>query len=279
MTAESNVALSFNDAARQARIAANFSRAAASYDAAAQLQREVADDLLARLPQGLAPRTLLDVGCGTGYLVSHLSQRYDAVSIGLDIAPGMLAEARRRYAGRPIRWLTGRAEQLPLADRSIDLMVSSLALQWCDSLDGFLAQAARVLRPGGWLAFTTLCDGTLEELQCAWQQVDGARHVNEFMAEARLIDALKTPGWQLHDVIMTTRRTYHATPADTLRALKRIGANTITTSKQAGGGLAGRRRFAQLARALETWREGAGIPTRYRVATVLMQRPSLEATL
>jgi len=266
------------DADRQRRIADSFSRAASSYDSAAQLQREVADDLMARLPQGLNPRTLLDVGCGTGYLVSHLSQRYDALSIGLDIAPGMLAEARRRHAGLPIRWLTGSAEQLPLADRSIDLMVSSLALQWCDSPAGFLAQAARVLRPGGWLAFTTLCEGTLEELQCAWRQVDGAAHVNEFMAEARLIDALKAPGWQPPEVVMTTRRTHHATPADTLRALKRIGANTITTSAQAGGGLSGRRRFAQLAQALETWREGAGIPTRYRVATVLMQRSNFDAT-
>ncbi|KAA0015779.1 malonyl-ACP O-methyltransferase BioC [Salinicola corii] len=261
---------------RRQRIANGFSRAAASYDAGAQLQRAVADDLLARLPTLEGVQTLVDVGCGTGYLVSRLAEHHDGLSIGLDIAPGMLDEARRRHAGHAIQWVTGCAEALPLADGSVDLVVSSLAVQWCDSLEGFLNQAARVLRPGGWLAFTTLCEGTLEELHRAWQQVDGERHVNEFMAEARLIDTLKTPGWQWYEVAMATRRTHHATPADTLRALKRIGANTITASAAAGGGLSGRRRFAQLAQTLETWREPTGIPTRYRVATVLMQRRHLQ---
>lgn len=257
---------------RRQRIADAFSRAAAGYDGAAQLQQAVADDLLTRLPQPASRRALVDIGCGTGYLVSRLAERHDGPAIGLDIAPGMLDQARRRHAGRSIHWVTGCAESLPLAAGSVDLVVSSLAVQWCDSLEAFLREAARVLVPGGWLGFTTLCEGTLVELQRAWQQVDGAIHVNEFLPEARLFETLRAPGWRPAEVVMATRRTHHATPADTLRALKRIGANTITASAAAGGGLSGRRRFARLAQTLERWREPAGIPTRYRVATVLMQR-------
>ncbi|MAM58658.1 MAG: malonyl-[acyl-carrier protein] O-methyltransferase BioC [Salinicola sp.] len=257
---------------RRQRIADAFSRAAAGYDGAAQLQQAVADDLLTRLPQTASRRALVDIGCGTGYLVSRLAERHDGPAIGLDIAPGMLDQARRRHAGRSIHWVTGCAESLPLAAGSVELVVSSLAVQWCDSLEAFLREAARVLVPGGWLGFTTLCEGTLVELQQAWQQVDGAIHVNEFLPEARLFETLRAPGWRPAEVVMTTRRTHHATPADTLRALKRIGANTITASAAAGGGLSGRRRFARLAQTLERWREPAGIPTRYRVATVLMQR-------
>lgn len=257
---------------RRQRIADAFSRAATGYDGAAQLQQAVADDLLARLPQPDSCRALVDIGCGTGYLVSRLAERHGGLAIGLDIAPGMLDQARRRHAGRSIHWVTGCAESMPLADGSADLMVSSLAVQWCDSLEAFLGEAARVVAPGGWLGFTTLCEGTLEELQWAWQQVDGETHVNEFLAEARLVETLRAPGWQAAEVTMTTRRTHHATPAETMRALKRIGANTMTASAGASGGLFGRRRFDRLAQALERWREPAGIPTRYRVATVLMQR-------
>lgn len=276
MTAERKIGISpgelfSKDAERQARIAANFSRAATSYDDAAQLQREVADDLLARLPLIDPLSTLVDVGCGTGYLISRLAARYSARAIGLDIAPGMLAEASRRHASLPIDWLTGCAEQLPLADHTADLIVSSLAVQWCDSLGCFLNDAARVLRPGGWLAFTTLCEGTLWELQQATRQVDGRERGHAFVSESALIEALDAPVWRLHDLRLTTRKTYHATPVEALRALKRIGANTLTDAPIAAG-LSGRRRLIEMANALEAQREPNGIPTRYRIATVLLER-------
>ncbi|MGM8932801.1 methyltransferase domain-containing protein [Salinicola halophyticus] len=257
---------------RQQRIANGFSMAATRYDTGAELQGAVADDLLARLPALERVSSLVDIGCGTGYLVSRLAERHGGLSIGVDIAPGMLHEARRQSADRPIRWLVGSAEQLPLAAESVDLMVSSLAVQWCDSLAGFLNQAVRVLRTGGWLGFTTLCEGTLDELQAARQQTDGVRHANTFISETELIELLDGPDWRLQELTLTTRKTHHATPQDALRALKRIGAATLTDSAHARRGLTGRRRLDALTQALETWREPAGIPTRYRVATVILQR-------
>lgn len=255
---------------RQRRIAESFSRAAEHYDDAAQFQRQVADELLSCLPVSCRPRALLDVGCGTGYMASHLARRFDATAIGLDLAPGMLAEARRRHGDLSIQWLTGNAERLPLAGRSLDLVTSNLALQWC-GLERFLAQAARVLRPHGWLAFTTLCEGSLSELREAWKTVDGGRHVNDFLPEATLRQWLASPGWRLQWFDLTTRCTWHDDLVETLRALKRVGANTVT-GEPAPGGLAGRGRFARLESAIEAFRDTSGIPTRYRVATVLMQR-------
>lgn len=255
---------------RQRRVADSFSRAAEHYDEAAQLQRQVADELLACLPDSCRPRSILDVGCGTGYVVSHLARRFNATAIGLDLAPGMLAEAQRRHGDLPIRWLVGNAERLPLAERSLDLIVSSLALQWC-CLERFLDQVARVLRPHGWLAFTTLCEGSLSELRAAWKTVDDGRHVNDFLSEAAFRQRLTSPGWRLHRFDLATRYTWHDDMAETLRALKRIGANTVTGAS-ASRGLAGRRCLARLERAMETFREVSGIPTRYRVATVVMQR-------
>ncbi len=261
---------------RQQRIADGFSRAAHAYDDGAELQREVADHLLARLPALGRLRTVVDIGCGTGYLISRLDGRHAGLAIGLDIAPGMLQAARRRHIAQPIQWLVGSAERLPLADDSAGLLVSSLAVQWCESLEGFLAEAGRVLRPGGWLAFTTLCEGTLAELRAAGRRLDGKPHGNAFLPEAGLAKILEAPGWQLHELDLATRKTHHATPIDALRALKRIGASTLTDPAAGHGGLAGRRRIVELGRRLETWREAEGIPTRYRVATVLLQRSERE---
>ncbi|WP_251978375.1 methyltransferase domain-containing protein [Salinicola avicenniae] len=272
------------DATRQQRIANGFSRAAERYDGEAQLQREVADALLEALPLSAltatapAPLDVLDLGCGTGYAISQLIRRFggrqnEIEGIGLDLAPGMIASACQRHGDLPVRWLVGEAERLPLADASRDLIVSSLALQWCDSLDKALGEAARVLRPGGWLAFTTLGDESLSELRDAWLRADGTVPVNRFLTPSELEAELDVNGLRCRRLSWATHRTWHADARSALRALQRIGANTLTT-RPVSAGLAGRARMARRLQALEAHRVAAGIPTRYRVASVLMQRLS-----
>jgi SAM-dependent methyltransferase len=77
-----------------------FARAAATYDAAAALQREVSARMAQRLDYvRLTPQRVLDAGCGTGEAVGELAARYaDARVIGLDIAHPMVAAARERAA-------------------------------------------------------------------------------------------------------------------------------------------------------------------------------------
>ncbi|WP_353979057.1 malonyl-ACP O-methyltransferase BioC [Salinicola endophyticus] len=269
--------------ARQRRIASGFSRAASSYDAAAGLQREVADTLLARLPADCRPAAVLDIGCGTGYVTAALARRYASTTLGLDLASGMLAAARASHPELAIRWLAGAAERLPLAAGSVDLVASSLALQWCDSLAAALDEAWRVLRPGGYLAFTTLCDGSLREWQGAWRAVDDGAHVNRFLPEETLAATLARPGWRgcRHEV--TTRRCWYPDLAAARQALKAIGANTVVAAATSSSvhtrssahtprGLTGRERLARLEAAFEEYRRPAGIPISYRVATVVMQR-------
>ena len=111
-------------------VARAFSNAAHTYDAEAVLQREVGQHLLQMLPADLQVQNWLDLGCGTGYFCEQLQQRYPQASgTGLDIAPGMLQQAR---ALRPCaHYMCGDASALPLASNSQDLIFSSLALQWC----------------------------------------------------------------------------------------------------------------------------------------------------
>ncbi len=88
-------------------------------------------------------------------------------------------------------------KKLPVADRSHDLAFSSLALQWCDDLSVPLNELKRVVRPGGMIFFTTLVDGSLDELKKAWAQIDHYQHVNEFKAENEIKVALAQTGYKL----------------------------------------------------------------------------------
>ena len=121
-------------------ILAAFSRAAASYDAVAGLQRTVGDRLLEQLPANLVPRRWLDLGCGTGHFSRALAARYpQAEGLALDLAEGMLQQARP--AGGAQGWIAADAESLPLRDGCVDLIYSSLVLQWCADFPRVLAEA------------------------------------------------------------------------------------------------------------------------------------------
>ena len=74
-----------------------FARAAATYDEAAALQREVATRMAARLDYvKVAPALVLDAGCGTGEAVGELAHYPDARVVALDVALPMVAAARER---------------------------------------------------------------------------------------------------------------------------------------------------------------------------------------
>lgn len=103
------------------QVAASFSRAAASYDSVAELQREVGGQLLGRLPQAFVPQRWLDLGCGTGYFSRALGERFpDGQGVALDIAEGMLNHARP--LGGATHFIAGDAERMPLRDATCDLI-------------------------------------------------------------------------------------------------------------------------------------------------------------
>lgn len=166
------------DSPRLAGIRNAFDRAAPTYDAAAEFQRLICDRLVDMLHADPPPHDIADLGCGTGYTSRKLALRYPAADIlALDFAPAMLAIARRHGCAR--HWVAADVQRLPVATASMDLLCSSLALQWCDAAAAF-AEAARVLRPGGQFAIATVGPGTLCELADAFAGVDRHDHVLRF---------------------------------------------------------------------------------------------------
>jgi malonyl-CoA O-methyltransferase len=243
----------------------SFDRAARTYDAAAVLHAEVRRNLLARLDfVNVKPRVVLDAGAGTGHAGRELKGRYPkALVIALDSSPRMLEEAARRQSWlRPVVRVCADAEQLPLADGSVDLILSNLMLQWCDP-DSVFAEFRRVLKPRGLLTFTTLGPDTLREFRSAWAAVDSGTHVNQFIDMHDIGDALVRGGFAAP--VLDVER-YSLTYADVRRAgadLKATGARNVTAGRPRG--LTGRRKYAGLQAAYEFFRQDGRLPATYEV--------------
>jgi len=138
------------------RDVAAFGRRAQSYDQGwrGQMHHQIADRVaglaLARVPD---PVRILDIGCGTGYLLGLLAAHVPQARIlaGIDAAPEMIGAARATATDDRLLFLVGAAERLPWPDATFDLVVSTTSFDhWADQRRG-LAECARVLAPGGCL--------------------------------------------------------------------------------------------------------------------------------
>ena len=188
------------------RDVAAFGERAKRYDEGwlGQLHHQIADrtaDLaLTCVP---APRRILDVGCGTGYLLGRLAARAPQAEVlaGIDAAPAMIEVARDAAADDRLRFAVGAAERLPWPAASFDLVVSTTSFDhWADQQAG-LAQCARVLAPGGSLVLADLFSVLLAPTLLAGRR-DKAR-TRRRAAHLLTVAGLHSPQWhRLYAVII-----------------------------------------------------------------------------
>jgi malonyl-CoA O-methyltransferase len=252
-------------------VAESFGRAAPQYDSVARLQRDVGRQLLDSLdPLSGIPATVLDLGCGTGYFSADLRRLYpNAQYLGLDLAHGMVEYARERYpdAGQ---WLVGDAEALPLAAASVDLVFSSLAVQWCYRPQHLFAELARVLRPGGRCVFTSLGPDTLCELRNAWAAVDAHQHVNTFLPCTELVSAARGVAGLRLDLHSERFQMEYERVRDLLAELKTLGAHNMNQDRPAG--LTSRHALQGMLQAYEVWRYDGVLPATYDVIFGVLEK-------
>jgi malonyl-CoA O-methyltransferase len=210
------------------RIRQAFDRAATDYDAAADVQREFSDRLATHLTQtdlDLDPDTIIDAGCGTGYSARWLTQNWPRAKLALlDFAPAMLDVARVQYPGAMV--ICADIEALPCAAGRFAGYWSSLAWQWNDPRR-CLAEAARVLRPGGLLAVATLGADNFPELRHAFAEADDYSHVLAIPAPERLLADCRATGWAVRVWERGLVRRHYPDARSALRSVKAVGAHEV----------------------------------------------------
>ena len=246
------------------KVAESFAKAAKTYDSVAGLQRDVGEALLSYLPKASA-ETVVDLGCGTGFFLPRLKNFLAPKQlVAVDMAEGMLQFARGHREDANALYLCGDAEFLPLADNSIDLIFSSLAIQWCEDVEALFAEIFRVLKPGGRFVFSTLGPETLIELRQSWRAVDDYVHVNQFLAEHRLMAAIVSSGlekslWQQSTIVLQYQKLTELT-----RELKNLGAHNVNDGRPQG--LMGKQKIKAFRNAYESHRDEQGnLPATYQV--------------
>jgi len=181
--------------AERARVASeSFRRKGADWDEMRALDLPAAaveQALLELFPAGAA-RRLLDIGTGTGRLLELLAPRI-SLGLGIDASRAMLALARARLAGPGLTHCAVRLAdmyRLPLPDGGFDAVVMQMVLHYAEDAAAALAEAARVLRPGGRLVVVDLAAhdrrDCIERLAHRWPGFSNTR-MDELLTGAGLI--------------------------------------------------------------------------------------------
>ena len=101
-----------------------------------------------------AQKDVLDIASGEGYGSSILARAARNV-IGVDISEEAVRHAQKKYQGQNLEYRVGSAAQIPVADASIDLVVSFETIEHHDQHEAMMSEIKRVLRPGGLLVMSS----------------------------------------------------------------------------------------------------------------------------
>lgn len=246
-----------------------FGRAADGYVAVAALQQEVETRLLEQLHylDERVPARVLDLGSGPGRAAGAMKKRWPKAEIvAVDAALPMLRQVPKHTRfWRPVRRVCADVSHLPFADRSADVLFSSLCLQWVDDLPAALAEFRRVLRPDGLLLFSTFGPGTLSELREAYLAAGEVPPLSPFARIQQVGDAMLAAGFRDpvldRDVYTLTYPRVHSL----MRELRAIGANDARHARPRA--LGGKARLQRVVDAYEPQRRDGVLPSSWEVIT------------
>jgi malonyl-ACP O-methyltransferase BioC len=198
------------------KIIAAFDAAAENYDQQANLQREVARHLLDLIKDDCKPRTILELGCGTGILTELLALHWPEAEItALDASPKMLTELQGRLP--QVHAILGEAENFR-SQQTYDLVISSMMLHWLPQPNHVLRSWQELAKPQGRLAIALPVAGSLSEWQTLCQKAGAAEGVWNFPDA----ECLNTAGL----LEIKSHIQNYASPYDFLRSLQLTGAHT-----------------------------------------------------
>jgi len=145
----------------------------------------------------LADKDVLEISSGRGGGASYLCRYLGPRSVtAVDIAPSAVAFCRRVYRLAGLRFIQGDAEDLPIFDSSVDIVLNIEASFCYGDIARFLAEVRRVLRPGGYFLYADLrlaeeMDGLRAALRCSGLQLERSADITKNVVRALQLDAAR----------------------------------------------------------------------------------------
>jgi malonyl-CoA O-methyltransferase len=157
-------------------ITRNFSRYANLYDNYAEVQKRSAENLAKEFAIA-PPRSILEIGSGTGIYTHFLRERFPESKIfAFDISEPMVQLAKQKYADEKTSFIVADAENLSIAQH-FDLVTSAACFQWLNSFEAILNACDERLEPKGHLIFSIFGPQTFQELDEVLCSLDSAARV------------------------------------------------------------------------------------------------------
>ncbi|WP_100641912.1 methyltransferase domain-containing protein [Alteromonas facilis] len=232
MTAPCIPATAPASAVEKSRISEAFSKAAQVYSEQAKVQQRIADDLVSMVSQGINGNSSLDLGCGTGYVMSRLAQAKEQW-VAVDLAQDMLSAAQQHMqntqSDSQVSYVQSDAESLSLQSAQFDRVVSSMALQWVHQPSSAMAEIQRVLKNGGSAYLAILRHDSLPELHQGWQRVQQGYRVTPFMGRDMWMMAVQQAGLSVVSLEKRLYTTWHDNLLALLHSIKGIGAGSTAS--------------------------------------------------
>ena len=207
------------------RIHQRFSRSLTTYQDAAVVQKRMAGKLCELLKQATATRdfgTVLELGCGTGFLTDAFKGCFSWESLHLY---DLIAECSRYHAQRP-------NTRFQVADINVfddyppaDLILAGATFQWVHDMDALLERLARILKPGGLLAFTTFAPGNVKEVST----ITGVGL--SYLTEGQISKKLTETGFHRITLETLTLTEHFCSPRAVLAHLKATGVTASSENR------------------------------------------------
>ena len=214
------------------KVCRGFSKAALHYDRLTDLHKEIGGRLAERIELIEDFLPLLDVGMGTGWFTQRLAAIFpDAVIVGLDFAPGMVAYARQRNGESII--VQADAAHLPFKEGAFGVVASNLAYQWVEDLPRAFALCRSLLSERGCFYLTMFGHDTFQELFTALDSCTDKKNDRNSLAIQRLVNkqqvaqALKSAGFNTRNVENEHIKVHFPDMMNLIKWIKDIGANTL----------------------------------------------------
>lgn len=249
----------------KSKVRRSFDAAANNYDKFASLQKQVSIDLLTRVNADFVDDVVVDIGCGTGFLIQQLMLSPGVRQlIAVDISFSMLQVARTKFTN--VQYVCVDAECLPLQRHSVNKIVSNLALQWCQNLIWAFKGFHNALKPQGQLYFSTFGPETLIELKQSWAEVDDYSHVNTFYTVDEVLVFLKQAGFKNIQIESKCYQMNYQSVIELMRELKGIGAHNVLSKRNRK--ITGKNRMQKMIDSYEKYRVNGLIPATYEIIFV-----------